>query len=121
MGSIESFLNDLSETDVRLVWKYCGGNGQFPGRIAGIVRMVQGVGRTSRRALARFFASLAPHSAVIAVVTLLRYLMASKPACARIPLPVPLRMSSQLRRATVAPARGSPAAGGSLQGDRPPD
>lgn len=121
MSDTGSFLANISADDARIMWKYSAAPGKFPGRIAGIVRMVQGVGRSARRALARFFASLSPRAAVIAIAALLRRSSTRRPARVLVTMPVPLRMTSQRQHATVAPARGSPTLGGSLTGDRPPD
>ncbi len=109
-GDFFDSLELLTEEEARVLWTW-GGFGEpeaFPGVRLAVLQMVQAVTSTARRWLGRYFASLAPHSGVRAVLALLGSRRSRFPARIPVPVPAPVRMTSQRQRSTVAPSRGSP-------------
>lgn len=103
---VELDLFDMSDEHALLMWRF-GGYGtaeNFPGARLATLRMLRGTGRSTRRTLARIFASLAPHSGVRAVLALLRVL-AIRPAPVALPAPTPRALSPQRRSHRLTPAR----------------
>lgn len=99
-------LLDLDDEHAEILWRL-GGYGSredFPGARVATLRMIRGIDRPARRALARLFASLAPHSGIRAVVALLRALT-SRPAPVALPAPAPRALSPQRRCHRLTPAR----------------
>ncbi|MFI6899280.1 hypothetical protein ACIBM4_34755 [Streptomyces sp. NPDC050256] len=99
-------LMDLSEEDALILWRH-GGYGSrdtFPGARVATLHMIRGFNRSGRKALARLFASLAPHAEIRAVLALLRTL-ANLPAPIALPAPAPVRLTPQGRFHRFTPAR----------------
>ena len=99
-------LLDMNDEHALILWRF-GGFGtreDFPGARLATLFMLRGVDRSGRKALARVFASLAPHSGVRAVLALLRVL-AIRPAGVVLPAPAPRALSPQRRCHRLTPAR----------------
>jgi hypothetical protein len=97
---------NLTEEDALILWRY-GGYGtpeNFPGARLAPLFMLRGVDKAGRRAMARLFASLAPHAGIRAVLALLRALTI-RPALIALPAPAPLALSPQRRCHRFSPAR----------------
>lgn len=102
------FIDSMTEEDARVMWKYGGfggtGGEDFPGTRVAIVRMLRAVTASGRRRLARFFASLSPRSAVLALAALLRTLTL-RPAGVTLPAPATRTLTPQGRCYRLTPAR----------------
>ncbi|MCX4429464.1 hypothetical protein [Streptomyces mirabilis] len=97
---------DMTDEHALIMWRF-GGFGtaeNFPGARLAMLRMLRGTGRSTRKALARIFASLAPHSGVRAVLALL-LVVAVRPAPVALPTPTPRALSPQRRCHRPSPAR----------------
>lgn len=99
-------LLNMSDDHALILWRF-GGYGSredFPGARRATLAMLRGVDRSARKALARIFASLAPHSGVRAVLALLRVL-AHRPAPIALPAPAPRALTPQRGWHRLTPAR----------------
>jgi hypothetical protein len=99
-------LLDMDDEHALILWRF-GGYGtreDFPGARLATLRMLRGVDRSGRKAMARVFASLAPHSGVRAVLALLRVL-AIRPAPVALPAPAPRALTPQRGWHRSTPAR----------------
>lgn len=103
---VELDLFDLDDEHVLLLWRF-GGHGteeDFPGARIAILSMVRGTSRSTRRDLARIFASLAPHFGFRAVLALL-WALVTRPAPIPCPAPAPRVLSAQRGWTRLTPAR----------------
>ncbi|MCW2901855.1 MAG: hypothetical protein JWO67_4120 [Streptosporangiaceae bacterium] len=97
------FLAKMSDEEVRVMWKWTVGS-TFPGRNAALVRMTRGVTPSARKALGRFFATLAPRTAFVAVAALLQVVL--RDSSDRRPMAqAPQTLHHQLAQYRVTPAR----------------
>lgn len=103
---VELDLFDLDDEHALLLWRF-GGYGtaeNFPGARIAILTMMRGTSRSTRKDLARIFASLAPHAGFRAVLALL-YVMVARPAPVSPPAPAPRVLAPQRRCGRLTPAR----------------
>lgn len=99
-------LFEMDDDHALIMWRF-GGYGtaeNFPGARLAMLFMLRGESRSSRKALARVFASLAPRAGIRAVLALLRVL-AVRPAPVAVPAPAPRALSPQRRCHRFTPAR----------------
>lgn len=100
------FLDDMTNREALVLWTF-GGYGpaeSFPGVRLARVLMFRGVDNKGRRAMARMFADLAPHTAARLVLALL-LVLTIRPAGIALPAPAPIRLSPQRRSHRFTPAR----------------